>query len=72
MQAPQRVHSSSSIVWTAFTSPAMQSVGQALLIMVNVPLALIGGVLGLMLMGEYLSVPAAVGFIALLGIARVE
>ncbi|HES76107.1 MAG TPA: efflux RND transporter permease subunit, partial [bacterium] len=37
--------------------------------MVNVPLALIGGVLALYLAGEYLSVPASVGFIALLGIA---
>ncbi len=41
----------------------------ALLVMVNVPLALIGGVLALYLAGEYLSVPASVGFIALLGIA---
>ncbi|MEW6693131.1 MAG: CusA/CzcA family heavy metal efflux RND transporter [Pseudomonadota bacterium] len=41
----------------------------ALLVMVNVPLALIGGVLALFVAGEYLSVPASVGFIALLGIA---
>ncbi|MBT8341100.1 MAG: efflux RND transporter permease subunit [Desulfatitalea sp.] len=41
----------------------------ALIIMVNVPLALVGGVLGLLIMGEYLSVPASVGFIALFGIA---
>ena len=41
----------------------------ALLIFTNVPLALIGGVLGLYLFGEYLSVPAAIGFIALFGIA---
>ncbi len=41
----------------------------ALLVMVNVPLALIGGVLALYVAGEYLSVPASVGFIALLGIA---
>jgi cobalt-zinc-cadmium resistance protein CzcA len=41
----------------------------AALIFVNVPLALIGGVLGLYLTGEYLSVPASVGFIALFGIA---
>lgn len=41
----------------------------ALLVMVNVPLALIGGVLALFVSGEYLSVPASVGFIALLGIA---
>jgi len=41
----------------------------ALLVMVNVPLAMIGGVLALFMAGEYLSVPASVGFIALLGIA---
>ena len=41
----------------------------ALLIFTNVPLALIGGVVGLYLFGEYLSVPASVGFIALFGIA---
>jgi cobalt-zinc-cadmium resistance protein CzcA len=45
------------------------SIGQALLIIINVPLALIGGILGLFLVREYLSVPAAVGFIALFGIA---
>ncbi len=41
----------------------------ALLVLANVPLALIGGVLALFMAGEYLSVPASVGFIALLGIA---
>jgi cobalt-zinc-cadmium resistance protein CzcA len=41
----------------------------AALIFINVPLALIGGVLGLFITGEYLSVPASVGFIALFGIA---
>lgn len=45
------------------------SVRQAALVLSNIPLALIGGVLGLALAGEYLSVPASVGFIALLGIA---
>jgi cobalt-zinc-cadmium resistance protein CzcA len=45
------------------------SVRQALLVLGNIPLALIGGVVGLWLAGEYLSVPASVGFIALLGIA---
>ncbi len=41
----------------------------AALIFVNVPMALVGGVLGLAISGEYLSVPASVGFIALFGIA---
>jgi len=45
------------------------SVRQAVLVMSNVPLALIGGVAALYLSGQYLSVPASVGFIALLGIA---
>jgi cobalt-zinc-cadmium resistance protein CzcA len=45
------------------------SVRQALLVLANVPFAVIGGVFGLWLTGEYLSVPASVGFIALLGIA---
>jgi cobalt-zinc-cadmium resistance protein CzcA len=41
----------------------------ALIIIINVPLALIGGIAGLLITGEYLSVPAAVGFIALFGIS---
>jgi cobalt-zinc-cadmium resistance protein CzcA len=45
------------------------SMRDSLIIIVNVPLALIGGIGGLYLTGEYLSVPAAVGFIALFGIA---
>ncbi len=45
------------------------SVRQAALVLANVPFALIGGVFGLLVSGEYLSVPASVGFIALLGIA---
>ncbi|MBK9521524.1 MAG: efflux RND transporter permease subunit [Rhodocyclaceae bacterium] len=45
------------------------SVRQALLILSNVPFALVGGIVALWVTGEYLSVPASVGFIALLGIA---
>ena len=45
------------------------SVRQALLVLANVPFALVGGVLALWATDEYLSVPASVGFIALLGIA---
>ena len=44
------------------------SVRQALLILSNIPFALVGGIVALWLTGEYLSVPASVGFIALLGI----
>jgi cobalt-zinc-cadmium resistance protein CzcA len=52
------------VLWVTFGSHR-----HALIIAVNVPLALIGGLLGLFVTGEYLSVPAAVGFIALFGIA---
>ncbi len=45
------------------------SVRQAVLVLTNIPFALIGGVLALWVSGEYMSVPASVGFIALLGIA---
>ncbi|MDD2761960.1 MAG: efflux RND transporter permease subunit, partial [Methylomonas sp.] len=45
------------------------SIRQAVLVLSNIPLAMIGGVFALWLSGEYLSVPASVGFIALLGIA---
>ncbi|MGC1953567.1 MAG: efflux RND transporter permease subunit, partial [Gammaproteobacteria bacterium] len=48
---------------------AFHSVGQALLILLNVPLALIGGVAALYWTGQYLSVPGAIGFIALFGLA---
>ncbi|MEJ2344393.1 MAG: CusA/CzcA family heavy metal efflux RND transporter [Gammaproteobacteria bacterium] len=45
------------------------SVGQAVLVLANIPFAMIGGVFALWISGAYLSVPASVGFIALLGIA---
>jgi len=45
------------------------SVRQATLVLTNIPFALIGGILALWVSGEYMSVPASVGFIALLGIA---
>jgi cobalt-zinc-cadmium resistance protein CzcA len=46
-----------------------RSVRQAVLVIANIPFALVGGIVGLAVTGEYLSVPASVGFIALLGIA---
>jgi heavy metal efflux system protein len=45
------------------------SVVQAGIIFLNIPFALVGGVVALAVSGQYLSVPASVGFIALLGIA---
>jgi len=45
------------------------SLRQAALIILNLPFALIGGVVALWLTGEYLSVPASIGFINLFGVA---
>lgn len=45
------------------------SIKDAALIILNVPFALIGGVFALWLSGQFLSVPSAVGFIALFGVA---
>jgi Cu/Ag efflux pump CusA len=42
---------------------------QAGLIFLNIPFALLGGMVALVITGQYLSVPASIGFIALLGIA---
>jgi len=46
-----------------------RSVRQTLIILSNIPFALTGGLIALWLTGEFISVPASVGFIALLGIA---
>ena len=46
-----------------------RSLAKAGLILANVPFALMGGVFGLYITGEYVSVPASIGFIALLGVA---
>ena len=45
------------------------SVAQAALILCNIPFALMGGLIALFITGQYLSVPASVGLIALLGVA---
>jgi len=46
-----------------------RSIRQATLVMLNVPFALVGGIVTLWIAGEYLSVPASIGFVALLGVA---
>ena len=46
---------------------AFNNMRHAILIYLNIPFALIGGVLALYLTGQYLSVPASIGFIALFG-----
>lgn len=52
------------LLYLSFSSA--KSVG---LILLNIPLALVGGIIGLWLTGQNLSVPSSVGFIALFGIA---
>ena len=45
------------------------SIKQAILIIINLPFALIGGIVALFISGMYLSVPASIGFVALFGVA---
>ncbi|WQS59499.1 CusA/CzcA family heavy metal efflux RND transporter [Helicobacter pylori] len=46
-----------------------KSIPLALIILLNIPFAVTGGLIALFAVGEYISVPASVGFIALFGIA---
>lgn len=55
------------IFFLLFTT--FNSVRHACLILMSLPFALIGGILALFLSGQYLSVPASVGFISLFGVA---
>lgn len=48
---------------------SFNSIRNTALILLNIPLALVGGIVALWLSGQNLSVPASVGFIALFGIA---
>ncbi len=48
---------------------SFSSIKQAALIILNLPFALIGGIVALWVTGEYLSVPASIGFINLFGVA---
>ncbi|MFZ5706152.1 MAG: efflux RND transporter permease subunit [Pseudomonadota bacterium] len=47
----------------------LRSLRAAVIILLNIPFAMVGGIVSLWISGQYLSVPASVGFIALLGIA---
>jgi heavy metal efflux system protein len=47
----------------------LRSARASMLILANIPFAMVGGIVALLVTSEYLSVPASVGFIALLGIA---
>ena len=55
------------LLYTAFGS-----VRYAALVIANVPFAVVGGVFALALTGQYLSVPAAIGFIAVFGVAMLN
>jgi cobalt-zinc-cadmium resistance protein CzcA len=55
------------IFFLLFTT--FNSVRHASLILMALPFAMIGGILALLLSGQYLSVPASVGFISLFGVA---
>jgi cobalt-zinc-cadmium resistance protein CzcA len=55
------------LLYTAFNS-----LRYATLIIANVPFAIIGGIVGLFASGQYLSVPSAIGFIAVFGVAMLN
>ncbi len=55
------------LLYTAFNS-----LTYATLIIANVPFAIIGGVIGLFVTGQYVSVPSAIGFIAVFGVAMLN
>jgi cobalt-zinc-cadmium resistance protein CzcA len=55
------------LLYTAFNS-----VRHATLIIANVPFAIIGGVVSLFVTGQYISVPSAIGFIAVFGVAMLN
>jgi cobalt-zinc-cadmium resistance protein CzcA len=55
------------LLYTAFNS-----VRHASLIIANVPFAMIGGIVGLFISRQYLSVPSAIGFIAVFGVAMLN
>ena len=55
------------LLYTAFNS-----VRHATIIIANVPFAIIGGIIGLFVTGQYVSVPSAIGFIAVFGVAMLN
>ena len=55
------------LLYTAFNS-----VKYATLIIANVPFATIGGLIALFITGQYVSVPSAIGFIAVFGVAMLN
>ena len=55
------------LLYTTFNSAALAG-----LIIANVPFAMVGGILALLLTGQYLSVPSIIGFIAVFGVAMLN
>lgn len=55
------------LLYTAF-----DSAGDAGIVLANVPFAAVGGLLALAITGQYVSVPSAIGFIAVLGVAMLN
>lgn len=55
------------LLYTAFNSAALAG-----LVIANVPFALVGGLLALVISGQYLSVPSVIGFIAVFGVAMLN
>jgi cobalt-zinc-cadmium resistance protein CzcA len=55
------------LLYTAFNS-----IKYATLIIANVPFATIGGLIALFISGQYVSVPSAIGFIAVFGVAMLN
>jgi cobalt-zinc-cadmium resistance protein CzcA len=53
-------------------APMFESVGQALLIVLNIPFALVGGIAALWVRGMNLNLSASIGFIALFGVAMLN
>jgi hypothetical protein len=57
---------------TALLYGLFSSLRPALFVLVNIPLALVGGIVALGAFGENVSIPSSIGFIALFGIALTD
>ena len=77
-QFESEASASATLMWTSLGALLLifmllyhefKNVGQSLVILLNMPLAMIGGVLILVMTSGELNVPAIIGFISLLGIA---
>ncbi len=57
------------LIITVLILSTLNDIRMTLLVLLNMPVAVSGGILALLLTGENFSVPASIGFISLLGIA---